>query len=227
MWYVQIMNVHNLNNEKQGNQDTYKSLLLLDEISKGEPMSQRDLSRKLNVALGLVNSYINNLVSKGYITIKAIPAKRYAYYLTPKGFAEKTRLTYHHLQNFTNLYREARRDFKELFSSLYKEGAKSVVFAGADESAEIAYLSLQEFDIRFAGIVDIERAGKDFFKYKIMPLESIRDIDADFIIVSSFLKRDGVYKKLIEEGIHPEKVKSIFTLTYKSPNALNNETGRK
>ena len=208
-------------------QDTYKSLLLLDEISKGEPMSQRDLSRKLNVALGLVNSYIKNLVSKGYITIKAIPAKRYAYYLTPKGFAEKTRLTYHHLQNFTNLYREARRDFKELFSRLYEEGVKSVVFAGADESAEIAYLSLQEFDIKFAGIVDNERAGKDFFKYKIMPLESIRDIDADFIIVSSFLKRDGIYKKLIEEGIHPEKVKSIFTLTYKSPNALNNETGRK
>jgi DNA-binding MarR family transcriptional regulator len=227
MWYVQIMNVHNLNDRNNETPDTYKSLLLLDEISKGEPMSQRDLSRKLNVALGLVNSYIKNLVSKGYITIKAIPAKRYAYYLTPKGFAEKTRLTYHHLQNFTNLYREARRDFKELFSSLYKEGAKSVVFAGADESAEIAYLSLQEFDIRFAGIVDIERAGKDFFKYKIMPLESIRDIDADFIIIGSFLKRDGVYKKLIEEGIHPEKVKSIFTLTYKSPNALNNETGRK
>ena len=104
-------------------------------------------------------------------------------------------MTYHHLQNFTNLYREARRDFKELFSNLYNEGAKSVVFAGADESAEIAYLSLQEFDIRFAGIADVERAGKDFFKYKIMPLESIREIDADFIIVSSFLKRDEVYKK--------------------------------
>ena len=75
MWYVQIMNVQNLNDEKQGNQDTYKSLLLLDEISKGEALSQRDLSKKLNIALGLVNSYIKNLVSKGYITIKAIPAK--------------------------------------------------------------------------------------------------------------------------------------------------------
>ena len=220
------MNVQDLNGRNSETPDTYKSLRLLDEISKGETMSQRDLSKKLNVALGLVNSYIKNLVSKGYVTIKEIPSKRYAYYLTPKGFTEKTRLTYHHLQNFTNLYREARRDFKELFSNLYKEGAKSVVFAGADESAEIAYLSLQEFDIRFAGIVDIERAGKDFFKYKIMPLDKIREIDADFVIVSSFLKRDEVYKKLIEEGIHPEKGKIIFPLIYKSPNALNNEAGR-
>lgn len=206
------MNVHDLNGRNSETPNTYKSLLLLDEISKGEPISQRDLSRKLNVALGLVNSYIKNLVSKGYVTIKEIPSKRYAYYLTPKGFTEKTRLTYHHLQNYTNLYREARRDFKELFSSLYNEGAKSVVFAGADESAEIAYLSLQEFDIRFAGIVDIERSGKDFFKYKIMPFEKIKELDADFVIVSSFLKRDEVYKKLVEEGIHPKKVKSIFKL---------------
>lgn len=206
------MNVQDLNGKNSGTPDTYKSLLLLDEISKGESISQRDLSKKLNVALGLVNSYIKNLISKGYVTIKEIPSKRYAYYLTTKGFTEKTRLTYHHLQNFTNLYREARRDFKELFNSLYNAGAKSVVFAGADESAEIAYLSLQEFDIRFAGIVDVERAGKDFFKYKIMPLEKIKEMDADYIIVSSFLKRDEIYRKLLDEGILPEKIKTIFPL---------------
>jgi DNA-binding MarR family transcriptional regulator len=206
------MNIQKLNGEKQENQDTYKSFLLLDEISKGEPLSQRDLSKKLNIALGLVNSYIKNLVSKGHITIKAIPAKRYAYYLTPKGFAEKTRLTYHHLQNFTNLYREARRDFKELFNMLYGEGVKSVVFAGADEAAEIAYLSLQEFNIEFAGILDNERAGNDFFKYKIMPFEKIKEIEADFIIVSSFLKKDEIYKKLMEVDITPEKIKSIFPI---------------
>ena len=213
MWYVQIMNVHNLNNEKQGNQDTYKSLLLLDEISKGEALSQRDLSKKLNIALGLFNSYIKNLVSKGYVSIKAIPAKRYAYYLTPKGFAEKTRLTYHHLQNFTNLYREARRDFKELFNRLYIEGVKSVLFAGADEAAEIAYLSLQEFDIEFAGIVDNDREGKDFFKYKVMPFERIKETGADIIVVTSFLKRDEIYKKLMEADISPESISSIFPIS--------------
>ncbi|OGW40626.1 MAG: hypothetical protein A2Y97_05090 [Nitrospirae bacterium RBG_13_39_12] len=208
-----------MNNDErvnQENQDTYKSLLLLDEISKGEALSQRDLSKKLNIALGLVNSYIKNLASKGYITIKAIPAKRYAYYLTPKGFSEKTRLTYHHLQNFTNLYREARRDFKELFNRFHHKGVKSVIFAGADEAAEIAYLSLQEFDIKFAGIVDNENAGKDFFKYKIMPFERIKEIDADFIIISSVLRRDEVFKRLTEAGILPEKIRSIFPLPFES-----------
>lgn len=204
------MNVHKMNSKKSNEEDSYKSLLLLDEISKGEALSQRDLSKKLNIALGLVNSYIKNLVSKGYITIKAIPAKRYAYYLTPKGFTEKTRLTYQLLQSFTNLYRESRRDFKELFTRLSQEGVRRVVFAGADEVAEIAYLSLQEFDIAFAGIVDNEREGKDFFKYTIMPFEGIHEIEADFVIISSFLKRESIFKKLVESGIPPEKIKSIF-----------------
>jgi len=220
------MNVHDLNGEKQGNQDTYKSLLLLDEISKGTPQSQRDLSKKLNIALGLVNSYIKNLISKGYITVRAIPSKRYVYYLTPTGFAEKTRLTYHHLQNFTNLYKEARRDFKELFSRLHKEGVRSVIFAGADESAEIAYLSLQEFDIEFEGIVDKEPAGRDFFRYRIMPFERVKEINADFVIVSSFLKKDEIYKRLIEEGILPDRIKSIFPI-YKNLYEVNPVGGEK
>jgi DNA-binding MarR family transcriptional regulator len=210
------MNVQRMNNEKQENQDTYKSLLLLDEISKSELISQRDLSKKLNIALGLVNSYIKNLVSKGYITVKAIPAKRYAYYLTPKGFVEKSRLTYHLLQDYTNLYRNARRDFRQLFHTLYLEGIRKVVFAGVDEVAEIAYLSLQEFDIEFAGIVDNECEGKDFFKCRIMPFEKIKEIDTDYIIVSSFLRRDEIYKRLMEEGISPEKIKSIFPLSSES-----------
>ena len=40
------MNVHDLNAEKSANQDSYKSLQLLDEISRGETLSQRDLSKK-------------------------------------------------------------------------------------------------------------------------------------------------------------------------------------
>ncbi len=214
------MNVQNMNDEKHDFQDTYKSLLLLDEISKGEKLSQRDLSKKLNIALGLVNSYIKNLVSKGYITIKAIPARRYAYYLTPKGFAEKTRLTYHHLQNFTSLFRFARKDFKELFNNLSRLGVKSVVFAGADEAAEIAYLSLQEFDIKFAGIVDDEVVGKKFFRHKIKHLSEVKNIQADYVIVSTFLRRDGIYKKLIEAAIPPEKIRTIFPVTLEqSPKA--------
>jgi len=206
------VNVHDLNNEKSGNQVSYKSLQLLDEISKGEPLSQRDLSKKLNVALGLVNSYMKNLVSKGYVTIRAIPAKRYTYYLTPKGFTEKTRLTYQLLQDYTNIYRDARRDFQKLFHDLSMSGATKVVFAGIDEVAEIAYLSLQEADIDLAGVFDDAKKGSKFFKTVVMPFHEIHSIDYDRVVMSTFIRREEVYQSLLKNRVSDEKILAIYDL---------------
>ena len=206
------MNVHDLNSEKSVNQDSYKSLQLLDEISRGESLSQRDLSKKLNVALGLVNSYMKNLVSKGYVTIKAIPAKRYTYYLTPNGFTEKTRLTYQLLQDYTNIYQEARRDFQKMFHDLSMSGATKVVFAGVDEVAEIAYLSLQEVDMELAGAFDDSKKGSKFFKTVVMPFHEIHTIDYDSVVLSTFLRRDEVYQSLRENRVSDEKILAIYDL---------------
>lgn len=206
------MNVQKLNDKKHGNQDSYKSLLLLDEISKGEDLSQRDLSKKLNIALGLVNSYIKNLIAKGYITIKNIPSRRYTYYLTPKGFTEKSRLTYDLLHDYTRIFREARREFRGLFNDLIENGVKDVVFAGADEVAEIAYLSLQEVDIELAGIVDDTASAQSFFKTRVKPLKDISGIDYDVVVLTTFLKRNILYKKLIDNGVDPVKIKTIYQI---------------
>jgi DNA-binding MarR family transcriptional regulator len=206
------MNVQNMNKEKLENQDTYRSLQLLDEISKGEQISQRDLSKNLNIALGLVNSYIKNLVSKGYIKIKAIPSKRYAYFLTPNGFAEKTRLTYHLLQDYTNLYKNARKNFHKLFYELNNNGTKRVVFAGVDEVTEIAYLSLQEVDITLEGVVDENSKRAKFFKIPVLPFNDIKNIDYQKIIITTFVKREYVYQKLIEYDVPSEKIQTIYDI---------------
>lgn len=207
------MNVHNMNKEKADNQDNYKALQLLDEISKGEALSQRDLSKKLNIALGLVNSYIKNLVSKGYITITSIPSKRYAYFLTPKGFTEKTRLTYQLLQDYTNLYKNARRDFQTLLSNLSSAGMKKVVFAGVDEVTEIAYLSLQELDMELVGVIDDEKKGRKFFKTTVKPLTEIQKLHYDAVIITTFMKRNNVSKSLQASGLNPETVHSIYEIS--------------
>ncbi len=189
--------------------DDYRSLLLLDEISKNDELTQRDLSKNLGIALGLINSYLKNLISKGYITVSAIPKKRYKYYLTPGGFAEKTRLTYHHLQNFTNLYRVARKDFRSLFHYMERSEVKRVAFCGVDEVAEIAYLSLKETELALAGIIDDTHAGKEFFGLEVLPLEKAGALDCDLIVVTTFRKGDEMKRGLVEAGISEEKTCDI------------------
>lgn len=190
----------------QSNQDiSYRSLLLLEEISKDEPLSQRDLSKRVGIAVGLVNSYVKNFIAKGYVRVSSFPKNRYKYLLTPKGITEKTRLTYQHLHYFTNLYTTARKDFKTLFSDLERNGVKTVLFCGVDEVAEIAYLSLQETDIELAGILDDEAAGNLFFSYSVKPIEEIKDFNFDRMVVTSLKKKNCLLERLESLGVAVNK----------------------
>jgi DNA-binding MarR family transcriptional regulator len=194
----------------QGNHlDDYRSLLVLEEIAKNNELTQRDLSKRLNIAFGVINSYIKNLASKGYITVSNIPKNRYKYFLTPKGFVEKTRLTYEHLRNFTNLYRVARKDFHALFRKLQKSDARRIVFCGLDEVTEIAYLSLKEVGLEPVSVIDDLNAGKEFFGIDVLPLEGIRGLDYDLIVVTSFQRGDELARRLVEAGVEEENVLDI------------------
>lgn len=194
--------------DKNGHMDGYRSLLVLDEISRNGDLTQREISKNLGIALGLINSYIKNLISKGYITVSGIPAKRYKYYLTPNGFLEKTRLTYEHLRNFTNLYRVARTDFAELFARLKELGISRVAFCGVDEVAEIAYLSLKEAGLELVCISDIERTEK-FFDMPVVGIEKLRDGAAEAIVITSFYRSAELSKALIEAGVVQARIIDI------------------
>ncbi len=183
-------------NVKTNNEDSYHSLLLLEEIAKEELLSQRELSKRVGIALGLVNSYVKNMIAKGYIRVKTFPKNRYKYLLTPKGMVEKSHLTYQHLHYFTNLYTTARKDFKDLFAEFENKGVKRVVFCGVDEVAEIAYLSLQETNLTLVGVADNERHGERFFNYNVFPMEDIKSLDFDRTVVTSFKKRDSLIAQL-------------------------------
>ncbi len=200
----------NAERPSQSGTEPYRSLQILDELSKNDSLTQRDLSSSLGIALGLVNSYIKNLIKKGFITVKAIPSKRYAYYLTPKGFTEKTRLTYDLLHDYTRVYREARSNLKKLFHDLEKNGARKIVFAGADEVAEIAYITLHETTLELAGVVDDDKAGEMFFPLTIKPIIDAVTIDHDIIVVTSYVKRHKIYQALTDMNIDKKSIHMLF-----------------
>lgn len=199
-----------MNNSRSSGIEDNKTLQILNELSENDTITQRDLSSRLGIALGLVNSYIKNLIRKGYITVKSIPPRRYAYYLTPTGFSEKTRLTYHLLQDYTRVYTQARTNLKKLFSELHDSGVRSIIFAGADEVAEIAYLTLQETDIELAGLVDNEKAGEQFFGKDIMPVKDIGSINHDSIVITSYVQREKIYNELLKNNVESKNIKTIF-----------------
>ena len=195
-----------MNNPAEKPLDSSRSLQLLSEISGEEPLSQRELSRRLGIAVGLVNSYLKNLVSKGFVRVKNFPSNRYAYLLTPQGLAEKSRLAYQHLSYFTSLYTIARQDYLDLFRRLEGSGVREVIFCGVDEVAEVAYLSLRETGLELVAVMDDGRQGETFFGLPVVSIaEGLRGVNAP-VVIASLKRRDELTLVLCGLGVAGNRI---------------------
>lgn len=90
------------------------NLDFLRKIKKKPHYKQRDLARDLNLSLGKVNYCVRELKKRGLIKIKNFknnPDKvGYLYILTPKGIAEKTRLTLNFMKTKIKEYEELKKE---------------------------------------------------------------------------------------------------------------------
>ena len=129
-------------------------LELLDAVGKSSHISQRHLASNMGIALGLANSYLKRCIRKGFIKISEAPANRYLYYLTPKGFTEKSRLTAKYLSTSFAFYRKAGESCLKEFIECERRGWHRALLYGMSDLAEIATLRAQERDVQIVGIVD-------------------------------------------------------------------------
>lgn len=195
-----------MNDSRDNNQGNLRSFLLMSELEDGEPVSQREMAGRLNIALGLVNSYLKSLVQKGFVTVKTYPRNRYAYLLTPKGFAEKSRLAFQHLSNFNKLYAATRRDGYAMFTRLGKQGVKSVSFCGIDDLTEIFYLSLQEAGLELKTVMDAQETKQKFFNLSVLGLEEGVKSSSGPIVVTSLQRAEELKQQLQLLGVKKEKI---------------------
>jgi len=137
-------------------------LELLDAVGKQSNVSQRHLASNMGIALGLANSYLKRCIRKGFIKISEAPANRYLYYLTPKGFAEKSRLTAKYLSVSFSFYRKAGDSCIEIFRQCEIRKWRRILLYGVSDLAEIATLRAQEKDVQIIGIVDPYSERKRF-----------------------------------------------------------------
>jgi hypothetical protein len=151
---------------------------LLQSVERDGAQSQRRIARELGVALGLVNLYIRRCVSKGLLKVAQAPAGRYAYYLTPQGFAEKSRLTVEFLSYSFSLIRQAKLDYARLFQQARQDGLSRVVLAGKSDLAEVAALCAIDYGIDIAAVVDPHSTDTLFLKLPVV--QSFEQVDGPF-----------------------------------------------
>jgi len=118
----------------------YRDLRLLTELSSQDGVTQRSLARTQGMALGLTNLLIRRLAKKGYVKIISLQRNRLRYLITPRGLAEKARLTYEYLEYSLYFYRQIRTFLTQALSRIDPSGRNDVLLYGTGEVAEIAFV---------------------------------------------------------------------------------------
>lgn len=133
--------------------ETQTTLRLLSDIEREQFSSQRTFSVRLGIAVGLTNAYVRRCVKKGWVKMRRVPARRYAYYLTPKGFTEKSKLVGEYLASSFAFFRIARAQCLETLQNCERRGWRRVALYGQGELVEIATLAAKETSVELVALI--------------------------------------------------------------------------
>jgi DNA-binding MarR family transcriptional regulator len=157
---------------------------LLTSVEADGARSQRRIAAELDVALGLVNAYLKRAIKKGFVKVGQAPARRYAYYLTPQGFTEKSRLTVQFLSSSFSLFRKAKEEYAKILDRAQALGFRRIVLAGQSDLCEIAILCAVDGPISIVAVVDPDVAATRFIGVKVVSSYALVDEPFDAVVVT-------------------------------------------
>lgn len=187
--------------------ETYRDMHLLDAVTQTPDVTQRELSKRIGVALGLTNLMLRRLAKKGYIKISGTKRSRIRYLITPNGILEKSRLTYEYIHYSLQLYGRVRGSLREQLAVLGRRGQRRIMLWGAGELAEIAFLTIQEMGLQFAGMAaETVAEGEHFLGHPVRRLSQIEAASYDRIIVTALQWEDSLIAQLVASGVPAERI---------------------
>jgi len=182
--------------------DEIRDLRLLEELERNPVISQRELSHKFNIALGVTNACLRRMVRKGWIRIRDLNPRKIGYYLTPKGVIEKGKLTLNLVSFRIQHYAELKKIIAARLLEMQNQGLKRLVFYGISDEMEVAYITLQGVSLKLVGIVeDDEKFNPQIiFGYEVEPVSRVQELKPDCILITS----------LTENGRKRENLEKIY-----------------
>ena len=171
---------------------------VLGAVDRGN-VTQRRLSSELGIAVGLVNTCVKRCVNKGLIKVQEIPPRRYVYYLTAKGFMEKSRLVAEYFVSSLDFFRRAKASCEETLSAMASAGHKRVALAGAGDLAEIATIVATDVDVKIVAVIDRQVTQSKLLGVPVRPdiKSTAKNIDA--VMITSLSTPQKAYEMAVAE----------------------------
>jgi DNA-binding MarR family transcriptional regulator len=173
---------------------------ILRHVEQDSRLNNRQAAGKLGVSIRLAHALLRRMVQKGLLQVRVVHSRRWDYFLTPAGLAEKTRLTLEFIEFSLHFYREARRQSARLCRELAESGHRRVAFLGAGELAEITYLGVQEWGLKLETVYD-DGAGERFLGVSVRPWAELARARHDAVIVCLYDRSLPLRQRYLPEGV--------------------------
>ena len=189
----------------------YRDLQLLSEVVENPDVTQRQLSSKVGIALGLTNVLLRNLMQKGYIRVTHATWKRRLYTLTPEGFSHRLRLTMAYVRRVLDHYQKVRNTLRDQLEPLALNAESRVAIYGTGEFAELVYLGLREI-----GIEEIDVFAQDspysnkFLGMPVRDISALKPEQYDRVVVAILSGVDAVNREFPELNGPSGKLVTFF-----------------
>ena len=193
----------------------YKEYLVLESIGKNEDITQREISKIVNVSLSMVNQYITEYEEKGYVIKESLSRKTIKYYLTDKGIERMKFLNIGYLSAAQTLYKSAKNEAITFLNKVTGLGYEKILFYGAGEVAEILLQTINDdhsLPIEVVGVIDdsLEKQGNVIVNNTIQGIDVIETVKHDCIMIASYTNHDEMYNKLMDINYPEEKIVYFF-----------------
>ncbi|MFA6569003.1 MAG: hypothetical protein WCS96_12395 [Victivallales bacterium] len=188
-------------------------LEILKHVESTPRLNNRMAASKLGCSVKLAHALLSKMVDKGLLHVTKHHARRWDYFLTPRGIAEKARITYEFIDFSMQFYHEARRESSRVCRNIAESGKKVVAFLGDGELAEIAYLGIKEWDLELKEVYGEEK--KEFLGHRVLPFNSAADSSSEALIVCLYDKTKPMRPDYLPNGlVKNDKMVWVFSGEY-------------
>jgi DNA-binding Lrp family transcriptional regulator len=187
-----------------------RTLKILEEIDANGQISQRLLASKLNISLGLVNSFIKRLLLKGYFKMASVSKEGMKYIMTPEGASEKTRLTYRYIKYSVSLYKDTYSKLQKTFAEIESEGLRNLIFYGATELTEISLLAVSAYSINIVAIIDDFYDTNTYLDINVLKSKALSQLNYDAIIITSFVPINIITEQFDKHNLSQKKIITLI-----------------
>ncbi len=131
-------------------------ILILEELEKNSNITQRDLSEKTGLSLGMVNILLKKFIKKGFVKLERLNSKSFRYILTPEGFKEKSKKTIEYMKIYYRRTLLIKQNIERIIQT-YGRNRTYVLFGKDKEMKEIIEGILKELGVKYITENDVEK----------------------------------------------------------------------